>query len=648
MFFNKKILLCIFSLLLVVCSICNPTYAGMVSPTIVRNVSNEMMESVGENSIKTEQISDERFDSIRLIDYYLFWEKVEKGDIEAVYFENNELRANTYIYFKTKSGLYFKTYNPDYETFKKHLLENKIKVLTVKDLKEEEYFKVYEEEIEEESGLNNEIIDENGDLNGSFVFMVVVFGIGLFLIYGIAKQNKNKVTVSGVSDGKIEGDKHVDFKTFNDIAGLKEVKKDVMCLVDFLKNGNKYEEMGAKLPKGVILYGPPGTGKTLLAKAIAGEAGVPFFFASGSDFIEMYVGVGPKRVRELFNTAKKSAPCIIFIDEIDAIGGKRSHSDNSEDRKTLNALLAEMDGFKTSKDILVIGATNRLEDLDPAIVRPGRFTDKFCVPLPESIDDRLEITNLYIKNKRLAEDVDLNRFAKETIGCSPADIESIINESAIIAVQEDKNFIDNECIEKAYNKRILKGHIKEDNKHRRKEELELVAWHEAGHTLAGILLGEEINKVTILSTTSGAGGVTFTVPKKMGLLSVEDLRNQVIQLYAGRCAEYLLYKDWRKTTTGASNDIDRATEIIYKMVSTYGMEGDVGLLNLNLMNVDSKVMLDKAIILSKELQEECLKLLEDNIDKLKIIVEGLLEKQTLYNKDLQELLNISQNIEENK
>ena len=241
--------------------------------------------------------------------------------------------------------------------------------------------------------------------------------------------------------------------------------------MDFLTDKDKYIEAGAVLPKGVILYGPPGTGKTLLAKAIAGEAGVPFLYASGSDFIEMYVGVGAKRIRELFAKARKQSPCIVFIDEIDAIGGKRSGMDNSEDRKAINALLTEMDGFNELDNVVVIGATNRMEDLDPALLRPGRFSDKFCVPLPENAKERLEVIDIYATNKDFAPDFSMEALAKETVGFSPAQIESLLNEAAIIQVQEDRPYIDKDIIDKAMYKVLLNGHEKRDTERNTEEHI---------------------------------------------------------------------------------------------------------------------------------------------------------------------------------
>ena len=453
-----------------------------------------------------------------------------------------------------------------------------------------------------------------------------------------SKNKRKKLTTVGassenVSDIKTNYDDSV--KTFDDIAGLTEVKKDMKCLVDFLVNKEKYSKAGAKLPKGVILYGPPGTGKTLLAKAVANEAKVPFMYMSGSEFIEMYVGVGAKRVRELFEKARKTAPCIIFIDEIDAIGGKRTDKDNGEDRKTINALLTEMDGFKESDNIIVIAATNRIEDLDQALLRPGRFTDKFCVPLPETADERYEVLKVYTRNKKLAENVDLHALAKETVGFSPAKLEALMNESAIISVQKNRAYIIKQDIEDAMFKQLLSGHAKENQEKRKKEELELVAWHEAGHALVGRLFGKEVTKVTVVASTSGAGGVTFSTPKT-GLLSKEDIQHEIMQLYAGRIGELIFYNnDRNKITTGASNDIKEATKLLHAYVTDYAMHDDLGMINLGL---DSKVVKETEMNLAKELEEKTINLVEEHSRQLKLLADMLLEKETLYESDLDEIL----------
>ncbi len=463
----------------------------------------------------------------------------------------------------------------------------------------------------------------------------------IFILFGILmiSQIKSIYNKSEIKNKRIDSDTSKNEISFKDIAGLKQVKKDMHLLVEFLKDPEKFTHKGAKLPKGAILYGEPGTGKTLLAKALAGEANVPFFSINGSDFIEMFAGMGAMRVRSLFEEARENAPCIIFIDEIDAIGRKRDVDlDNSEYRQTLNALLAEMDGFNGSEGILVIAATNRIEDLDQALIRPGRFDKHISVSLPSTPEERLEIIGIYSKNKCFNKEVDFTNLAKQTIGFSPAQIESLINEAVLISIQYNKDNIDTECIDKAMYKILLKGHAKEDEK-RDKDDIRLVAWHEAGHALIGKLTGMDIPKVTITPSTSGAGGVTMIVPKKMSLYSIQELKNKVKLAYGGRIGELLLLGDKNKVTTGASADIQQATEIIKQMIVEYGMDEKFGMLNLYQLDVDNNIILDEASKLSKNIYDETYKLLRDNIDTLKSIAELLIEKETICEKDLDNIIN---------
>lgn len=567
-------------------------------------------------------------DALEVVAYSDFENDVKSEGIAVVYFSDNCAE----VYVKLSDDTYYKTANPEYDTFKKDLLDAGVDVQSAVEF------------VSAQKPQTN---------SWSLLLFVVNFmtmlSLAMRCTYAIIIEkvsNDDNLAVAHSSGGSKNNSASVNtttikenVKRFKDIAGLCEVKKDMQCLVDFLKNKEKYTEAGATLPKGVIFYGPPGTGKTLLAKALAGEAGVPFHYMSGSDFIETYVGTGAKRVRELFAKAKEKTPCIIFIDEIDAIGGNRSRDDSSgEDRKTINALLTEMDGFKPAENILVIAATNRLEDLDPALTRPGRFTNKFCVPLPETPRERLEIIKLYQKNKKFAEDVDFNALAKETMGFSPASIEALLNEAAIISVQDNKKGINKAAIDKAMFKVLLSGHVKENQADRNREELELVAWHEAGHALIGKLNGKSIPKVTILATTSGAGGVTFTTPKSNALYSINDLKAEISELYAGRAAELMLLKDKNKVTTGASNDIQKATNIIKEIVTSYGMSEEFGMLNLNQLQISQSRIIEEEVKLAKEIEANTIAALTKHYDKLKKIAESLLTNETLYEQDLNEIM----------
>lgn len=506
--------------------------------------------------------------------------------------------------FYDKDEKPYSTENPKYEDFKKDMLEKGI-------------------EVKEIGGLSNY------ETPIMIIVQLAMYGVFFGLLF------KTSGIGAGLSDRK-EKDAKSDVK-FSDVAGLEEVKEDLMTVVDFLKNPDEYKEAGAEIPKGVLLYGPPGTGKTLLAKAVAGEAGVKFKAVSGSDFDEKYVGVGASKMRKLFDDAKNNAPCIIFIDEIDSMGGRRHSKQNSYDRQTLNTLLSEMDGFDGSGGVVVIAATNRIEDLDPALTRPGRFDNHFAVSLPATAKERKIIINLYAGNKKFADDVDMESFAKETMGSSPATIKTVLNEAAIIATRKNKGIITREILDEAWMKQLMEGHLKKNGE---KDNVELVAWHEAGHALAGLLMGQDLTKASIIPSTSGAGGATFITPRKLGLFTVKELREQVVMLYSGRNAEAVLAEKNGEDlgiTTGASNDIEKATGIIKKMITEYGMNENFGLLNLEELEIKPDVITKEAVNLSKELCSESYKLMMDNADTLKKIAEALIEKETLTGEEIRKI-----------
>ena len=506
--------------------------------------------------------------------------------------------------FYDKAKKPYSTENPKYEDFKKDMLEKGI-------------------EVKEIGGLSNY------ETPIMIIVQLAMYGVFFGLLF------KTSGIGAGLSDRK-EKDAKSDVK-FSDVAGLEEVKEDLMTVVDFLKNPDEYKEAGAEIPKGVLLYGPPGTGKTLLAKAVAGEAGVKFKAVSGSDFDEKYVGVGASKMRKLFDDAKNNAPCIIFIDEIDSMGGRRHSKQNSYDRQTLNTLLSEMDGFDSSGGVVVIAATNRIEDLDPALTRPGRFDNHFAVSLPATAKERKIIINLYAGNKKFADDVDMESFAKETMGSSPATIKTVLNEAAIIATRKNKGIITREILDEAWMKQLMEGHLKKNGE---KDNVELVAWHEAGHALAGLLMGQDLTKASIIPSTSGAGGATFITPRKLGLFTVKELREQVVMLYSGRNAEAVLAEKNGEDlgiTTGASNDIEKATGIIKKMITEYGMNENFGLLNLEELEIKPDVIAKEAVNLSKELCSESYKLMMDNADTLKKIAEALIEKETLTGEEIRKI-----------
>lgn len=401
------------------------------------------------------------------------------------------------------------------------------------------------------------------------VVPIIVFGILIYVMF-IKLGNNGKGTFDfGKSKAKLSEDGGT--KTFKDVAGLKEEKEEVQELIDFLKNPKKFTKMGAKIPKGVLLVGPPGTGKTLLAKAVAGEAKVPFFYISGSDFVELFVGVGASRVRDMFKQAKQTAPCLIFIDEIDAVGRERGTGlggGHDEREQTLNQLLSEMDGFTENEGIIIIAATNRPDVLDPALLRPGRFDRQVTVGKPD-VREREEILNVHAKNKILSGSVNLKHIAERTPGYSGADLENLLNEAALLAVRRNKEAITMEEIDEASD-RVLMGPAKTSRKVTEYEK-KIVAYHEAGHAVSGIVLpnGEEVHKITIIPRGM-AGGYTQMLPKEERTLvyTKKELEEQIITLLSGRASEQYYLKE---ISTGASDDLKRATKIARSMVTEYGM-----------------------------------------------------------------------------
>ena len=494
-----------------------------------------------------------------------------------------------------------------------------------------------------EKGVSQRIaVQENNDNKsnyfGTFIFisMVISFAFFLFWFYRLSKRaaEPDKITVGAKEKGKnasAEPEKKI---TFNEVQGIDELKPDLFRLVDSLKHPAKYKRLGARPTKGLILYGPPGTGKTLIAKAISGEADVPFFSASGSDFIEKYVGVGASRIRDLFTKARKASPCIVFIDELDAIGGSRGESNNSERDQTINALLTELDGFAASEGILTICATNRLDILDSALTRPGRFDLKIAVNLPDK-RARYQILKLHSAGKKLADEVKIEALAKKTNGFSGAELENLLNEAALIAATADKEWITNEDIEDAFFKIIMNGHKKE--RVESDEYARLVAYHESGHTLATKLLTNDgVPTVTIIQSTSGAGGVTFRAPEDVPLKSKKYLRNLVKVMYAGRAAEEVLLASDDDITTGASEDIKQATEIIKQYIAIYGM-GSQGMIDLTQLTNQFN-MIEEASNMATELYKETLDLLTMNRIKLDRLAAALLEKETLEEAEIDGLI----------
>lgn len=459
---------------------------------------------------------------------------------------------------------------------------------------------------------------------------------------------KSKAKLINKEDGK-------NLVKFKDVAGLEEEKEELAEIVDFLKDPKKFINMGARIPKGVLLVGPPGTGKTYLSKAVAGEAGVPFFIMSGSDFVEMFVGVGASRVRDLFESAKKNAPCIIFIDEIDAVGRKRGAGlggGHDEREQTLNQLLVEMDGFGTNEGVIVMAATNRADILDPAILRPGRFDRTVYVGKPD-VRARKAILEIHSRGKKLADDVNLEVIAKRTPGFTPADLENLMNESALLAARRGENAISMEDVDEASIK-VQAGPAKKSRVVSEKER-KLTAVHESGHAIVSRLLPEEdpVHMITIIPRGM-AGGFTAYLPEDdVSFMTKKKMEASIVSLLGGRVAEYLVLDD---ISTGASNDIERATKIARSMVTHYGMSEKLGTINYD--SSENEVFIGRDLGRSRDYSErtaaeiddevtriineaytKCKELLSDNLDKLLALSDALLEKETIYSKDFEKIFN---------
>ena len=441
--------------------------------------------------------------------------------------------------------------------------------------------------------------------------------------------------------------------TFNDVAGEDEAKELLTEIVDFLHNPKKYQEIGAICPKGALLVGPPGTGKTLLAKAVAGEANVPFFSMSGSEFVEMFVGMGASKVRDLFKQANEKAPCIVFIDEIDTIGKKRDNAGyggNDEREQTLNQLLTEMDGFDASKGVVILAATNRPDSLDPALLRPGRFDRRIPVELPD-LKGREEILKVHAKKVRLGDDIDFNAIARAASGASGAELANMVNEAALRAVRENRKFVTQADLEESI-ATVIAGYQKKNQVLSAKEKL-IVSYHEIGHALVAALQTHSapVTKITIIPRTSGALGYTMQVEaEERNLMSKEELVNKIATLTGGRCAEKLIFDS---ITTGASNDIEQATKLARAMITRYGMSDRFGMVALETQNnpylggdstlscsPQTAATIDDMVVETvREGYDTAMDLLEKNKMKLHELAKYLYEKETITGEEFMQILN---------
>ena len=539
------------------------------------------------------------------VTYLQFVKMLENGDVAEVSLNNGATMK-----FKLKgSDLTYSTDNPRREDFKELLLLNDVQV----------------DETAETVSVLQYILS-----------VITMFGAGILVFVLIRRNGKN--SNMGLNNTMVEA-KDLTIG-FDDIAGNIEAKEQVGDVIDFIKTPEKYSKLGAKMPKGIILYGPPGTGKTLMAKAIAKEANVPFFSVSGSDFVQLYVGVGASRVRELFKEAKKYERAVIFIDEIDAIGKKRSQNafqGNDEKDQTLNALLTEMSGFKEKEGIVVIAATNRLDILDEALLRPGRFDRHIEIGYPD-MKAREAIIKLYFKNRPISEEVSSHELAKQTVFFTGAMLENLINEAAIEAANKGDVYINNAHLEVAFYT-IIAGKEKKDRSNISKLDREITAYHEAGHALVTKLLAPDhtVSKVTIIPSTKGAGGFSMSIPKDKFYLNKQEMIARIKISLAGRVAEEIVFgKDY--ITTGASNDIEKASKDLRAFMLQYGMDEEIGFINMGVLigkdTFEDENWIIKSKAYMKQFYDETKKLLIVHEEQLRAIAETLLVKETLNEKEL--------------
>jgi cell division protease FtsH len=551
---------------------------------------------------------DNKTDNYKL--YVDFLSDASNKSISTVYVTNAPI-----IKVKLNNGQIYETDNPRTDSFKEELLKQGIKV------------------------------SENAPFSAKESLPIILFSASLVFMAVMAVKS------SSIPSKRLKGVDALDVSTvsnatynFDNVAGNEEAKESVKDIVDFLKNPEKYSAYGARMPRGIMLYGEPGTGKTLLAKAVAGEANVPFYAISGSDFVQVYVGVGASRVRQLFKKARSHGKAVIFIDEIDAIGKKRDGAKagggSDEKDQTLNALLTEMSGFNEKEGIVIIAATNRLDTLDPALLRPGRFDRHIEIMLPD-VAAREKILALHLKNKPV-KDIDIHEWAQKTSYFSGAKLESLVNEAAILAAKDDNKFIENIHIDKAYSI-VLAGYDKINRDHIKDKDKKITAYHEAGHALLTlkVLPEDKLSKVTIIPTSKGAGGYTLSIPEDKLYQNKDYLMKRMMVLLAGRAAEEIIFgKDF--ITTGAYNDFQQTTRMVSSMVTQYGMGDTLGLLNfeelshLNYSNTDDIIKECKVTITT--LYEKVKSIIVDNKDLLDKITEELLIKETLLAEDIEQIV----------
>ncbi len=542
--------------------------------------------------------------------YQEFARRVEAGEIQRVFLSEGPQLKGTFT-----SGESFVTDNPRNDQLKELLLLKAVEV----------------EEVSQQY-TPSQIV--------TFVAVILVFGIlAIFLSRQSSRQTSKEYDKMSSVEYSSNQEKRI---SFGNVAGNQEAKDSLMEMVDFLKNPEKYEKYGARMPKGVILYGPPGTGKTLMAKALASEADVDFMAVSGSDFVQIYAGVGAARIRSLFKKAREKGKCVIFIDEIDAMGKKRDRGGiggSDESDRTLNALLTEMSGFKGSEGIIVLAATNRLDTLDEALLRPGRFDRQIEVGLPD-INARREILALYCKDRPVEETLDLNALAHQTVYFSGAKLENLMNEAAIFAAREDANCITQQHIDRAFYV-VVAGEEKKDRSSIEELDRRITAYHEAGHAVVTKLLcpNNRVTKVTIIPSTKGFGGFSMNIPADKMYQTKRDMMNNIKVALAGRIVEEIIFGS-DNITTGASNDIQKATEILTAMVKRFGMNESIGMINYDVLmghqGTDQR-LIEVCNQQMNKLFTETKEVIEGHMTLVKRVAEALLDQETLNEKDINDM-----------
>ena len=586
------------------------------------------------NTLLVPMVSQAR---VKYVDYGTFIQMTEEDKISEVQVQDNQIVFITKEDEANKNAVYYRTGKMDDPELTSRLSEHGVR-------------------------FDKEIVEETSPLLSfllSFVFPIVLFiALGQLLTRQMMKRmggGKDAMSFGmGNSNAKVYVKDSAGSIKFDDVAGEDEAKENLSEIVNYLHDPSKYRDIGASMPKGILLVGPPGTGKTMLAKAVAGEANVPFFSISGSEFVEMFVGMGASKVRDLFKQAKEKAPCIVFIDEIDAIGKKRDGGKfgggNDEREQTLNQLLTEMDGFEGSNGVIILAATNRPESLDPALTRPGRFDRRVPVELPDLLG-REAILKVHAKKIKIAEDVDFNKIARMASGASGAELANIVNEAALRAVRDGRRFATQADLEESI-EIVIAGYQKK-NAIMTDHEKHIVAYHEIGHALVAAKQTNSapVQKITIVPRTSGALGYTMQVEEgNHYLMSQEEMENKIATLTGGRAAEETVFGT---ITTGASNDIEQATKLARAMITRYGMSRDFDMVAMETVqnqylggdtslacSAETQAKIDQQVVaLVKQQHEKALKLLTDNRAKLDELAAFLYEKETITGEEFMEILN---------